>query len=71
MHSYAVSHRSLDPEWQDLVPFATLVVELGEGPRVLAATELDPTELAIGLRVTLEVRRCNDDVAQIWALPQR
>jgi uncharacterized OB-fold protein len=65
--SYAVSHRSLDPEWQELVPFVTLVVELDEGPRVVAATELDRSEVVLGLRVALEVQRSSDDVAQLWA----
>lgn len=67
VHTYAVSHRSLDPEWQSLVPFATLVVELAEGPRVLAATELDPASVAIGLPVAIDVVRGTDDVAQLWA----
>jgi uncharacterized OB-fold protein len=60
-------HRSLDPEWQELVPFVTLVVELDEGPRVVAATELDRSEVVLGLRVALEVQRSSDDVAQLWA----
>ena len=67
VHSYAVSHRSLDPEWQALAPFATLVVELDEGPRVLAATGLDASDVRLGMRVVLDVIRCNEDVAQVWA----
>lgn len=71
VHTYAVSHRSLDPEWQALVPFATLVVELDEGPRVLAATELEPSAVLIGLPVTIEVVRASVNVAQLWARLQQ
>ena len=66
VHTYAVSHRSLDPEWQSLAPFATLVVELDEGPRVVAATDLDLAAVAIGLPVALDVLPRNADVAQLW-----
>src|SRR3546814_19511327 len=48
VRSLAVSHRSMDPGWQAQVPFATLVVELDEGPRVLAATRADPEEVPNG-----------------------
>lgn len=36
-HSYTVSHRSSDPGWE--VPYTTVVVELDEGPRIIAAWE--------------------------------
>lgn len=67
VHTYAVSHRSIDPEWQALAPFATLVIELDEGPRVLAATELAPVSVAVGLAVVIEVVSAGAGVAQLWA----
>ncbi|HEX5366889.1 MAG TPA: OB-fold domain-containing protein [Acidimicrobiales bacterium] len=64
--SLAVSHRSLDPSWQELVPFPTLVVELDEGPRVLTATHAAPADVAIGDRVTVSVEPRSDDFAMLW-----
>ena len=69
VESYAVSYRSLDPAWQERAPYATLVVELDEGPRVLAATELQPSEVAIGRRVDLRIDARSDDFAVLWADP--
>lgn len=68
--SQAVSHRSMDPGWQAQVPYATLVVELAEGPRVLAATHAAPAEVPIGTPVTCAVERRTDDFALLWADPR-
>ena len=65
--SYTVSHRSLDPAWQERTPYTTLVVELDEGPRVLAATDLQPSEVAIGKRVDVRIEARSDDFALLWA----
>jgi uncharacterized OB-fold protein len=65
--SYAVSHRSLDPEWQARVPFSTLVVELEEGPRVLAATDLAPAGVSLGLPVVLTIEALSGDFALLHA----
>ncbi|HEX3566194.1 MAG TPA: OB-fold domain-containing protein [Acidimicrobiales bacterium] len=65
--SYTVSHRSLDPAWQERAPYTTLVVELDEGPRVLAATDLQPSEVAIGKRVDVRIEARSDDFALLWA----
>lgn len=65
--SYAISHRSLDPEWQAVAPFVTLVVELDEGPRVLATSRLDTTEASIGWRVGLVIEARSADFAQVHA----
>jgi len=69
VHAAAISHRSLDPAWQDRVPFTTLVVELDEGPRVLAATDGSPSPLATGDRVVVRVEGCSEDFARLWADP--
>jgi len=65
--SFVVSHRSLDPVWAESAPFATLVVELEEGPRVVAATALTPDEVAIGLPVQVRLEPRGDDFALVWA----
>lgn len=71
VRSLAVSHRSLDPGWNAEVPFATLVVELEEGPRVLAATKTAPGDVAIGTPVRCSVERRSEDFALVWAQPAR
>jgi uncharacterized OB-fold protein len=65
--SFAVSHRSLDPAWAESVPFATLVVELEEGPRVVAATTLIPGQITIGLPVQVRIEARSDAFALVWA----
>lgn len=67
--SFAVSHRSLDPGWNERVPFATLVVELDEGPKLVAATTLQPADVRIGLRVRLSAESASEDFALVWAEP--
>lgn len=65
--SFAVSHRSLDPGWAASLPFVTLVVELEEGPRIVAATELAPAEVVIGLPVHLRIEPRGEEFALVWA----
>jgi len=67
--SLAVSHRSMDPGWQADAPFATLVVELDEGPRLLAATRSAPGSVGVGTRVRCTIERRSDDFALVWAEP--
>jgi uncharacterized OB-fold protein len=67
--SFSVSHRSLDPGWQDRAPFVTLVLELDEGPRVLAATDLRLDEVAIGDRARIRIEQRSDDFTLLWAEP--
>jgi uncharacterized OB-fold protein len=55
--SLAVSYRALDPAWADKLPFTTLVIELDEGPRVLARYDAPADSVAIGDRMTVTVER--------------
>src|ERR1700733_14392968 len=56
VHSYTVSHFSVEPAWKDAVPYVTIVAELAEGPRVIARTaRISPTSIAIGMPVVLKV----------------
>lgn len=67
--SFAVSHRSLDPGWNERTPFATLVVELDEGPKLVTATAVQPADVHIGLRVRLRTEPVTEDFALIWSEP--
>lgn len=53
--SWTVTHRILDPAWGP-GPYATLVVELEDGPRLLGVLRgADPSQLRIGIPVELEI----------------
>jgi hypothetical protein len=70
VRSLVVSHRSLDPGWDERAPYAVLLVALEEGPSVLAATELDPTGVEIGQPVELSTERRGDSFVLVWANPR-
>ncbi len=67
--SKAVSHRSLDQGWQDQTPYATLLVELDEGPRILAATATQTDHIGTGDQVTIRIDPRGDDFVLVWADP--
>jgi uncharacterized OB-fold protein len=71
IYSYTVSHMSVEPAWQALVPFLTLVVELQEGPRIVATArnfELSTVKIGTAVRVITEAK--GTDFAIFWAEPQ-
>lgn len=52
VYSHTLSHVTAEPAWKDEVPYATVVVELDEGPRLVgAARHPDPAAIRIGQRV--------------------
>lgn len=52
LFSWTVTHRAYDWGWADDLPYATGVVDIAEGVRVVGALEhVAPEELAIGLPV--------------------
>jgi uncharacterized OB-fold protein len=65
--SFAVSHRSIDPAWAAKAPFVTLVVELREGPRVLATYDGAPGSVEIGDKTTIDVETVRDDFVMLHA----
>jgi uncharacterized OB-fold protein len=59
-----LSHYTTEPAWKDDVPYATVVVELDEGPRIVgAARHPDPAAIRIGQRVRMVPERRTDDFA--------
>jgi uncharacterized OB-fold protein len=70
VYSYTVSHMSVEPAWQPHLPFVTLVVELAEGPRIVAtARGLRPEDVRLGLPVRVVSESKSDDFAIFWAEP--
>ena len=54
--SAAVTHFSVEPAWQAKVPYAAVIVELDEGPRVVGELrDLAASDLVIGQRVRVDV----------------
>jgi uncharacterized OB-fold protein len=49
--TWTVVHRAGHPGWADAVPYAVVVVELDEGPRLVTAWSGDLGDLALGRRV--------------------
>lgn len=70
VYSHTVSHFTTEKAWMDSVPYATVVVELAEGPRLVASARgIDHTQLRIGLPVRVVSEPVTDDFAYLWAEP--
>ena len=61
VYSYVVTHQPVHPALVDRVPFATVVVELEEGPRLTSnLVDVPPAEIAIGMPVAVAFERVDD-----------
>jgi uncharacterized OB-fold protein len=68
VYSWTVTHRAVDPAFTP--PYAILVVELDEGPRLVGNLRgLEPSELALDLPVVTEIERVSDTVGLLWFRP--
>ena len=68
VYSYTVSHVTAEPAWKDLVPYITIVAELSEGPRIVAAADgFTADSVAIGQSVRIVTEKKTDDFAFFWA----
>jgi uncharacterized OB-fold protein len=65
--SWTVTHRAVDPAFE--APYAIVVCELDEGPRLVGNLRGDPSELALDVPLTVELEPANDRVALIWFRP--
>jgi hypothetical protein len=64
--SWTVTHRPVDRAWAAEIPYATLVVAMDEGPRIVGALRgVDPRDLELGLPVRAEVEKVSDEFARI------
>jgi len=69
LHSWTVTHRPVDPGWADRLPYATVVVQLDEGVRLVGAWEGELTDLALDLPVALRIEPAGDEFAFLWFSP--
>lgn len=64
VYSHTLSHFTAEAAWKDEVPYATVVVELDEGPRIVgAAITADPASIRLGQGVTVIPERRTDEFA--------
>jgi uncharacterized OB-fold protein len=61
VHTYSVVHRAPGPAFSGDTPYAVLLVDLEEGPRMISTlTQGDPAQLHIGMVVELMCERVDD-----------
>jgi uncharacterized protein len=66
--SWTVTHRAVDPAF--FPPYAIVIVELDEGPRLVGNVRgIEPSELALDLRVVVEIEHASDTVGLVWFRP--
>jgi len=63
VYSYVVTHQPIHPALAGHTPFATVEVELDEGPRLTSnLVDVPPDEIEIGMPVRLVLERIDDEV---------
>ena len=63
VYSYVVTHQPTNPAFRDRTPFATVLVELEEGPRLYSnLTDVPPDEITIGLPVEVVFHPVTDAI---------
>lgn len=70
--SWTISHRPVDPGWAADGPWATVVVEMEEGPRLVGGFRGAPNDvLELDLPVRAELERETDVFGRIYFTPDR
>lgn len=63
IYSYVVTHQPIHPALKGHTPFATVVVQLDEGPRITSnLVDGDPDNIEIGSRVELHLVELSGEV---------
>lgn len=64
VHSFSVVHRAPGPAFKDDVPYAVLLVELDEGPRMISTyTGGKPDDVTFDMRVRLVCEPISDTIS--------
>jgi hypothetical protein len=68
--SWTVTHRPVDPGWAAELPYATVVVEMEEGVRLVGALRgAAPDALALDLPVRVEIEVVSEEFARLHFVP--
>lgn len=63
IYSYSVVHRAPGPAFKSDTPYAVLLVDLDEGPRMISSlVGADAANIDFGMRVRLVCERVSDDI---------
>ncbi len=70
IYSWTITHQALAPPFADDLPYAVVVVELDEGPRLVTAVRgIAPEALRLDLRVEVRVTRVSDAIGLHYFVP--
>lgn len=71
VYSWTVVHQALVPMFLEDLPYAVVVIELPEGPRLISAVRgIPPSALRIGLAVEVQFAPVSEHVALHWFRPR-
>jgi uncharacterized OB-fold protein len=71
VYTWTVTHQALVPPFADDLPYAVVVVELDEGPRLVTAVRgADARALRLGLAVELRTVRVSDTIGLHYFVPR-
>lgn len=66
IYTYTINHRAANPYMADKLPYAVVVVQLDEGPRMMGNLINTPlSEITIGLRVRTVFEPVSDDITLV------
>jgi uncharacterized OB-fold protein len=70
VYTWTVTHQALVPPFAGDEPYAVVVVELAEGPRLVTAVRgVEPSALRLGLPVVVRIARVSDAVGLHYFVP--
>ena len=71
VYSWTVTHQPLAPGFGDELPYAVVVVELDEGPRIVTAVrDIAPADLRLNLPVEVRIARASETVGLHYFVPR-
>jgi len=71
VYTWTVTHQPLAPPFADDVPYAVVVVELAEGPRIVTAVRgVEPAALRLGLPVELRIAPVSAAIGLHYFVPR-
>lgn len=66
VYTYTIVYRGFFPYFKDKVPYALVVVDLGEGVRMLGNTVgMDPTKVRCGMKMEAVFEKVNDEITLV------
>jgi uncharacterized OB-fold protein len=73
IYTFNIVYRGFFPYYKDKVPYALVVVDLGEGVRMLGNTvDMDPTKVHCGMKMEAVFEKVNDEITLVnWKPVER